>query len=131
MKYLSPREVRQQIGMNQTEFWARVGVTQSGGSRYENGFPMPKAVRELVRVVHIEKIRIELANHEDLEIISLLKERYTDLYRVLIKRFATNPVPIGIERRYSERRARHVRTSPGYDNRRYTLDRLQLSMAGL
>ena len=29
--------IRQKLGLNQQQFWARLGVTQSGGSRYENG----------------------------------------------------------------------------------------------
>ena len=36
--------------MNQQEFWGRIGVTQSGGSRYESGRNMPKPVQELLRV---------------------------------------------------------------------------------
>ena len=33
----SPRDARKQMGLNQSEFWSRFGVTQSGGSRYESG----------------------------------------------------------------------------------------------
>ena len=33
---------RQQSNLNQTEFWKRYGVTQSGGSRYESGRNIPK-----------------------------------------------------------------------------------------
>lgn len=29
--------IRKKAGLNQTEFWGKVGVTQSGGSRYESG----------------------------------------------------------------------------------------------
>jgi predicted transcriptional regulator len=39
------REIRQKLDLNQQEFWSKVGVTQSGGSRYESGREMPKAVR--------------------------------------------------------------------------------------
>lgn len=38
-------ELRKKQCLNQGAFWARVGVTQSGGSRYENGRHVPKAVR--------------------------------------------------------------------------------------
>ena len=30
----NPREIRRKLRMNQQEFWSRIGVTQSGGSRY-------------------------------------------------------------------------------------------------
>ncbi len=31
------KELRQKMGRNQLEFWGPIGVTQSGGSRYESG----------------------------------------------------------------------------------------------
>lgn len=30
-------KIRVDLGLNQSEFWSRVGITQSGGSRYETG----------------------------------------------------------------------------------------------
>ena len=38
------QKLRQHLGMKQDEFWSRVGVTQSAGSRYETGsrrLPVP------------------------------------------------------------------------------------------
>ena len=32
-----PRDARKQTGLNQSDFWTRFGVAQSGGSRYESG----------------------------------------------------------------------------------------------
>lgn len=39
---------RQKLSMNQHEFWSRIGVTQSGGSRYENGRSVPEPTATLV-----------------------------------------------------------------------------------
>lgn len=39
---------RKSRGENQTEFWSRFGVTQSGGSRYESGREVPAPVAILV-----------------------------------------------------------------------------------
>ena len=39
---------RDALGENQTAFWSRFGVTQSGGSRYESGRNIPKPVRLLI-----------------------------------------------------------------------------------
>ena len=50
------RGIRQRLGLNQDEFWTAIGVTQSGGSRYEAGRDMPKPVRELLRLVHVEQV---------------------------------------------------------------------------
>ena len=36
-----PREHRRRVGLNQSSYWTRLGVTQSGGSRYESGRDMP------------------------------------------------------------------------------------------
>lgn len=41
----SIRDIRAETGLNQTDFWRRVGVQQSGGSRYESGRRIPKAVQ--------------------------------------------------------------------------------------
>ena len=35
------------MGLTQAEFWRRVEVTHSGGSRYEKGRSMPRPVRKL------------------------------------------------------------------------------------
>lgn len=35
-------------GLNQSEFWGSLGVTQSGGSRYESGRNIPVPVRALI-----------------------------------------------------------------------------------
>lgn len=34
--------------LNQSQFWSRFGVTQSGGSRYESGRNLPRPVAMLV-----------------------------------------------------------------------------------
>lgn len=39
---------REARGENQTKFWSRFGVTQSGGSRYESGRKMPSPLAMLV-----------------------------------------------------------------------------------
>jgi DNA-binding transcriptional regulator YiaG len=67
-KITNPREIRRKLGLNQQEFWSRIGVTQSGGSRYESGRNMPKPVRELLRLVHVEQIELSKVRREDFEI---------------------------------------------------------------
>ena len=43
---------RRKHGMNQGEFWGKVGVTQSGGSRYESGRNVPKPVQILLHITY-------------------------------------------------------------------------------
>jgi len=82
---LNPRDVRRRLGLNQQEFWTKIGVTQSGGSRYESGREMPKPVRELLRLVHVERIDLSKVKKEDFEVIEYLKVQHPDLYKQLRK----------------------------------------------
>ncbi|MCU0898568.1 MAG: helix-turn-helix domain-containing protein [Burkholderiales bacterium] len=82
---LDPREIRRKLGLNQEEFWTRIGVTQSGGSRYESGRAMPKPVQELLRLVHVERIDLSRVKKEDFDVIEYLKTEHLDLYRNLRK----------------------------------------------
>lgn len=45
--------LRVHLGLSQTEFWGRVGVLQSAGSRYESGHSIPKPVQILLRLSHV------------------------------------------------------------------------------
>lgn len=40
--------LRRRANLNQKEFWTKLGITQSGGSRYESGRNMPRPVRMLI-----------------------------------------------------------------------------------
>ena len=44
--------LRYKLGINQSEFWSRISVTQSGGSRYESGRSLPKPVRLLLHLAY-------------------------------------------------------------------------------
>jgi len=79
------REIRRKLGLNQQQFWSTLGVTQSGGSRYESGRNMPKPVRELLRLVHVEQIDIKTIKREDWDVIEYLKTQEPELYKSLKK----------------------------------------------
>lgn len=53
------KKVRQTGGRNQSEFWSEVGVTQSGGSRYENERDMPTPVKMLIALNFMGAITAE------------------------------------------------------------------------
>jgi transcriptional regulator with XRE-family HTH domain len=82
---LNAREIRHKLGYNQSVFWSKVGVTQSGGSRYESGRNIPRPVRELLRLVHVEQIDIQKLRKTDLEVVEYLKENDPARYRELKK----------------------------------------------
>lgn len=82
---IDPREIRRKLGLNQQQFWSKIGVTQSGGSRYESGRNMPKPVRELLRLVHVEQIDTQRIKREDVEVIEFLKSSDPELFKTLKK----------------------------------------------
>jgi transcriptional regulator with XRE-family HTH domain len=85
LRRVDPREIRRKLGLNQQQFWSKIGVTQSGGSRYESGRNMPKPVRELLRLVHVEQIDIQRLKREDFEVVEYLKAEDPDLFKTLRK----------------------------------------------
>ena len=44
------RAMREKRRLNQTDFWARFEVGQSGGSRYESGREIPRSVQVLLNL---------------------------------------------------------------------------------
>ncbi|MEW5889156.1 MAG: helix-turn-helix domain-containing protein [Pseudomonadota bacterium] len=82
---LDVREIRRKLGLNQQQFWSKLGVTQSGGSRYESGRSMPKPVQQLLRLVYLESIDIGKIRREDWEVVEYLKSTDAGLYKELKK----------------------------------------------
>lgn len=46
------KATRLKTGLNQTSFWDPFGVTQAGGSRYENGRKIPLPVQRLIEIAY-------------------------------------------------------------------------------
>ncbi len=44
--------MRKKLHINQSEFWSRVGIGQSAGSRYESGRNIPRPVQMLLRIAY-------------------------------------------------------------------------------
>lgn len=82
---IDAREIRHKLGLNQQQFWSKLGVTQSGGSRYESGRNMPRPVQQLLRLVHVEQIDIAKVRKEDFEVVEFLKASNPDLFKDLKK----------------------------------------------
>jgi len=86
----NPRDLRKKLGLNQIEFWSEIGVTQSGGSRYESGRSMPKPVRELLRLVYVKNVPLATVDGVDLRIAEHLKQSKPALYKDLRTRVSKN-----------------------------------------
>lgn len=56
---IDPVATRQKLGINQTKLWSRVGVTQSGGSRYESSRNIPRPVQMLLRIAYGTKAQAD------------------------------------------------------------------------
>lgn len=68
------RDMRKNMGLNQLEFWSLVGVTQSGGSRYESGRGVPVQVVEQVRLRHELGIDTSLITADNAALIKAVLE---------------------------------------------------------
>ena len=84
-KIINPREIRRRMGLNQQQFWNKIGVTQSGGSRYENGRNIPRPVRKLLRLVHVKQLDLDKVKKEDMQVIDYMKSSHPELYKRLKK----------------------------------------------
>ena len=76
----NPGDIRRKLGLNQSEFWGNIGVTQSGGSRYESGRNMPRPVRELLRLVHIEGVDLGKVKADHVAVAEQLRRTNPKLY---------------------------------------------------
>lgn len=64
------RAMRRNKNYSQQLFWESVGVTQSGGSRYEHGYPMPEATSILIEMAY--ELNIPIATHAERQWLSSL-----------------------------------------------------------
>ncbi|MCL4759548.1 MAG: helix-turn-helix domain-containing protein [Rhodocyclaceae bacterium] len=48
----SIKAYRRELGLNQTNFWQPIGVTQSGGCRYESGRSIPAPVQLVLHLTY-------------------------------------------------------------------------------
>ena len=85
------REIRRKLGLNQSEFWSKLGITQSGGSRYESGRDMPWAVGQLLRLVYVERVDLNRIKRGDIEVLDHLKSRYSKTYNDIKKSLRVKP----------------------------------------
>ncbi len=79
------REIRRKLGLNQSQFWSKIGVTQSGGSRYESGRNIPRPVQALLRLVDVEQVDINKVKKDDVDVADYLKATNPELYKTLKK----------------------------------------------
>jgi transcriptional regulator with XRE-family HTH domain len=58
------RELRKRLGLTQPQFWGAVGLTQSGGCRYEKGGSIPRPYRILIFLIHVAGLTIDVTSKE-------------------------------------------------------------------
>jgi predicted transcriptional regulator len=88
---LDLREIRRKLGMNQSEFWSKLGITQSGGSRYESGRDMPWAVNQLLRLMYVERVDLHRIKRGDIDILDTLRTKHAKVYNDIKKSLKTKP----------------------------------------
>lgn len=83
---INPKNLRVANDLNQIEFWEKVGITQSGGSRYENGERrIPPSLAEILRLTYIEHVDLKDVSRESIDIAKLLKKEQPEVYATLLK----------------------------------------------
>lgn len=85
MLAVSPKVLRLQLGLTQSDFWSPVGVSQSGGSRYESGRKLPASISALLHLVHIERLQINQLHGDDSRVGRRLRETDPVAYAMLLK----------------------------------------------
>lgn len=78
-------ELRKALGLNQSVFWAKLGVSQSGGCRYESGRALPRPVLHLYRLVYIQGIDLTTLRADDVLAGQHLRETAPAKYQEAVK----------------------------------------------
>lgn len=81
----NPKELRIKLGLTQGGFWSPVGVSQSGGSRYESGRKLPASISTLLHLVHIEGIDLSTLKGQHALVGLYLSETDPETYARLLK----------------------------------------------
>lgn len=68
------RALREKSGKSQKEFWQSVGITQSGGCRYEGGAVIPKPIRQLLFIFYVAELKINTSTEDGAQAIIELGE---------------------------------------------------------
>lgn len=82
---INPREIRRKLGLNQNEFWSKLGVTQSGGSRYESGRKIPVPTKFLLQLIYVEQIDLSKLKREDIQVANYLRAQQPEQFKALKK----------------------------------------------
>jgi len=86
------RRLRQHLRITQEGFWGKVtgiGLTQSVGSRYENGRPIPTPTQQVIRLVHIGQVNpnsITKHSGEDIQVGAMIRKESPEMYRYYVER---------------------------------------------
>ena len=81
-----PKDLRMELGLTQADFWMPVGVSQSGGSRYESGRKLPASTSTLLHLVHIEGLDINQLDGNDVRVGRRLRETDPEAYAALLNK---------------------------------------------
>lgn len=68
------KALREQAGMTQKSFWNSLGLTQSGGSRYEQGHPLPRPIRILIYTMYVAGLRVDASSKDGVDRLSRLSQ---------------------------------------------------------
>ena len=78
--------IRTAFKLTQKDFWEAVHITQSAGSRYENGRPIPKQTEILIRIVFLNQsfddaMKSVSENYKPIDIKNTIDKKLINLYK--------------------------------------------------
>lgn len=83
---INPKDLRIANGLSQIEFWEKVGITQSGGSRYENGERrVSPSLEQILRLTYIEHVDLKDVTRDLVEVAKLIKKEQPGVFESTLK----------------------------------------------
>jgi len=68
------KALREQAGLTQKAFWNALGITQAGGSRYEQAKLIPRPLRILIYTLYVAGVRVDATSKAGAEhLVNLAK----------------------------------------------------------
>lgn len=79
------RALRKKLGLNQSQFWGKVGLSQSCGSRHESSRESSEPIAKLIELVHVKGIDVDRITADDWSVAQYLRENNLPGFRELAK----------------------------------------------
>lgn len=86
--------LRQSLRLTQAEFWEAIGISQPGGSRYEQSGRVSPSVAMLIEIRHLGKtpfdtVPVNSQSHQDMLVGQMVREKQPVKYQQILLKART------------------------------------------